>query len=80
MMLILVFEPVCGFYEVPAGYLRGRGHSALPAGITILETCLLRTLWVETIFAEARTLQSLFPVFPISWLLTSVLMWGAVFI
>lgn len=79
MMLILIFEPACGFYEVPAGYLRGRGHSALPAGITILGTCLLRIIWVETIFAEARTLQSLFLVFLISWLLTSALMWGACF-
>lgn len=29
IMLILIFEPVCCFYEIPAGFLRGTGHSTL---------------------------------------------------
>ncbi len=76
--LILLFEPICGFYEVPAGYLRGRGYSNLPAGLTILGTCLLRIVWIETVFRRIVTLQSLFVVFPISWVVTSLLLWGAV--
>ena len=76
--LILLFEPICGFYEVPAGYLRGMGASNLPAVLTILGTCLLRILWIETVFRRLGTLQSLFVVFPISWAVTTLLMWGAV--
>ena len=76
--MILLFEPICGFYEVPAGYLRGMGASNLPAALTILGTCLLRIVWIETVFRSAGTLQSLFIVFPISWAVTTVLMWGAV--
>ena len=75
--LILLFEPICGFYEVPAGYLRGRGYSNLPAVLTILGTCLLRIVWIETVFRRIGTLQSLFVVFPISWMVTSLLLWGA---
>ena len=75
--LILVFEPICGFYEIPAGYLRGMGFSNLPAVLTILGTCLLRIVWIETVFRRIGTLQNLFVVFPISWVVTTLLMWGA---
>ncbi len=75
--LILLFEPICSFCEVPAGYLRGMGHSNLPAVLTILGTCLLRIIWIETVFRRIGTLQSLFVVFPISWVVTTLLMWGA---
>ena len=75
--LILLFEPICGFYEVPAGYLRGMGFSNLPAVLTILGTCLLRIVWTETVFRRIGTLQSLFVVFPISWVVTTLLMWCA---
>lgn len=77
ILLILLFEPICGFYEVPAGYLRGMGRSNLPALLTILGTCLLRITWIETVFRTEGTLQSLFVVFPISWVVTIILMWGA---
>ncbi len=77
ILLILLFEPICGFYEVPAGYLRGMGYSNLPAVLTILGTCLLRIVWIETVFRRIGTLQSLFVVFPISWVVTAILMWGA---
>lgn len=77
ILLILLFEPICGFCEVPAGYLRGMGRSNLPALLTILGTCLLRITWIETVFREEGTLQSLFVVFPISWVVTIILMWGA---
>lgn len=31
IMCILFFEPLCSFYEIPAGVLRGTGHSLSPA-------------------------------------------------
>lgn len=77
IMLILLFEPICGFYEAPAGVLRGMGHSATPAVLTILGTCLLRIAWVEVVFRNMQTLSSLFIVFPISWVVTAVFMWTA---
>lgn len=77
VMCILFFEMICGFYEVPAGYLRGTGRSTTPAVLTIIGTCLLRIVWIETVFAKVHTLPSLFIVFPISWVVTSILMWAA---
>lgn len=80
IMLILFFEPVCGLYEVPAGVLMGRGHSALPAALTVIGTCLLRILWIFTVFRHFHTLESLFVVFPVSWGVTILLMAGGVFL
>ena len=77
MLHISALEPICSFYEVPAGYLRGIGHSTAPAVLTILGTCLLRIFWIETIFRHCQTLPSLFWAFPASWVVTSVLLWVA---
>lgn len=77
--LILAFEPVCGLYEVPAGILRGTGHAVLPAVITITGTCLLRIVWIFTVFARFHSLNVLFIVFPVSWVVTTILMLCATF-
>ena len=71
IMLILAFEPLCTFYEIPAAAMRGAGHSALPAVETIIGTCLFRIMWVLTVFEHFRTLRSLYIVFPITWVVTS---------
>lgn len=68
--LILTFEPICGFYEVPAGVMRGMGHSTLPAVLTVIGTCFLRIAWIFTVFARVHTQEILFVVFPISWVVT----------
>ena len=70
IMLILVFEPICSFYEIPAA-LRGVGYSALPAVETILGTCIFRIVWVYTIFAYFHTIPSLYLLYPCSWALTA---------
>lgn len=37
IILILIFEPICSFYEIPASAMRGFGYSAIPAVETLLE-------------------------------------------
>lgn len=71
IMLILLFEPICTFYEIPAAAMRGLGCSALPAVETVIGTCLFRIVWVFTVFEHFGTLQSLYIVFPITWAVTS---------
>lgn len=74
IMAILAFEPMCSLYEVAAGALRGMGHSTLPAALTIIGTCALRIGWILTVFAANPSLPLLFMVFPLSWVVTSILM------
>jgi len=71
IMLILIFEPICSFYEIPASAMRGFGYSTIPAVETIIGTCLFRIVWIFTVFKYFGTLQSLYIVFPITWVVTS---------
>lgn len=77
VMCILLFQIICGFYEIPAGYLRGIGYSTIPAVITMTGTCLLRILWVAAVFPRFRSLPVLYYVFPVSWVITILMMWTA---
>ena len=70
MMCVMVFEPLCSFYEIPAGCLRGRGHSLYPAVATVVGTCVLRLVWIFTVFKANPTLPTLYHVFPLSYFLT----------
>lgn len=73
IMHILLFEIICSFYEIPAGILRGIGHPVLPAIATVVGTCIFRVLWIFTIFRRYHSLRILYMAFPISWILTIIL-------
>lgn len=70
IMCILFFEPLCSFYEIPAGVLRGTGHSLYPAVATITGTCCFRIIWIYTVFRQYCQLSILYYAFPVSWVLT----------
>lgn len=74
IMCILLFEPICNLYEIPSGVLRGSGHALYPAISTIIGTCAFRILWICTVFRSAVTLPMLYHAFPLSWVVTIVLM------
>lgn len=61
---------LCGIMDVLSGSLRGMGASTVPMVVSILGACGLRVLWVVTVFRHYRTLDSLYVVFPVSWLVT----------
>lgn len=73
--IILVLTPVCSFYEIPAGFLRGYGKSLLPAAETVAGTCFVRILWIFTGFRYFHTLPMLYLIFPVSWGITILLLW-----
>ncbi len=77
IMCILFFEPICSLYEIPAGALRGAGHSALPAVITVIGTCAFRIIWICTAFRIHTKLEVLYSAFPISWVITILLIAGS---
>jgi len=62
---------ICGMMDTFVGGLRGMGNSLVPMIISILGACVLRVVWVYTIFAAYRTLPSLYISYPISWALTA---------
>ncbi len=73
ILCILLFEPICNFYEIPASVLRGSGHALYPAVSTMIGTCAFRIIWVCTVFRTVSTLPMLYHAFPLSWVATIVL-------
>lgn len=61
----------CGFMEVACGMVRGLGKAWLPMIVATIGSCALRLVWIWTIFARFRTLESLYISYPISWILTA---------
>ena len=73
ILCILLFEPVCNLYEIPAGVLRGSGHVLYPAVSTMLGTCAFRIIWICMLFRAHPTLPMLYHAFPLSWAATILL-------
>jgi putative MATE family efflux protein len=57
--------------EVLSGVLRGYGDAVRPVVIIGIGICLLRIIWIATLFAEIHTLFVLCLCYPVSWTLTS---------
>ncbi|MEA4966377.1 MAG: MATE family efflux transporter [Oscillospiraceae bacterium] len=62
---------LCGLMDVGCGIVRGLGHAWLPMIVSTLGACVLRIIWIYTIFAWNPRLDILYSSYPISWLLTA---------
>ena len=67
---ILIFYFLCGLMEVQMGVIRGLGYASIPTIITIITICVFRIVWLYTVYPIFNTLASLFICYPISWLLS----------
>ena len=66
-------------YEIVGGCLRGMNRSMVPALICMIGTCGFRLIYVLVIFPFFRTPQMLLLVYPITWILTGIVMNTAYF-
>ena len=64
---------VCGIMDTITGALRGLGKSLLPMLVSILGVCVLRIVWVSTIFQAIHTPSCLFASYLVSWIVTEVI-------
>lgn len=71
---------LCGLMDVGSGFLRSIGYSFHSLIITFLGSCVLRIVWVYTVFAQYSDVRILYLVFPISWLVTSTTLFVMFFI
>lgn len=63
---------LCGLMEVGCGVLRGLGKSISPMIISLVGSCLLRVIWIYTIFRAFHTIEVLYLSYPVSWFLTAL--------
>ena len=72
MLWIISFEFISMVMDVFSGALRGWGFSLLPAVITIGGVCVLRIVYVYTVFVNWPDFGVLIAVYPLSWLVTAI--------
>jgi Na+-driven multidrug efflux pump len=70
MSYICVTYFLCGLMDTMVGSLRGLGYSVMPMIVSLIGACLLRIVWINTVFRLSPTLQMLYVSYPISWALT----------
>ncbi len=63
---------LCGLMDVMSGTLRGMGSSLTPMLICVIGVCVLRLVWIWTVFSmeQFHTLQWLMVAWPLSWIAT----------
>jgi len=62
----------CGIMNVFPGLSRGMGYSVLPMVISLAGACLMRIVWLVTMFAWYPTISMLFFSYPVTWALAGL--------
>lgn len=62
---------VCGWMDTMVGGLRGMGCSVIPMFVSLTGACALRVVWIYTVFAMDRSLETLYLSYPVSWAITA---------
>ena len=70
MGIIMPTYFICGLMDVMVGQLRGVGYSIMPMIVSLTGACLLRIVWILTVFAQAHDLTVLYMSHPVSWFVT----------
>lgn len=72
LVLVFIAYPFTMLYEMFSGYLRGFGHSLVPAVLTVLGICGVRIAWVLTAFPQNPTFNTIMYAYPISLFATAL--------
>ena len=60
MQIICTAYFLCGIMDTLASCLRGRGYSVIPMIVSLVGSCLLRLVWIATIFRMFRSTGTLY--------------------
>lgn len=74
ILWVVIPEPVSVVMESVSGAMRGYGYSLPPALVTLVCVCSIRIIWVYTAFAASPDYSTLMAVYPLSWVVTMVLL------
>lgn len=70
IMMVVYFS--CGTMNVFPGLTRAMGYSILPMLSTLLGACLMRIVWLVTVFKAYPTMMVLFMAYPVTWTLAGL--------
>lgn len=72
MNIMMTAYFACGTMNVYPGLTRGMGYSIMPMLCTLVGNCLLRIVWLATIFTKFHTEIMLFACYPVTWTLAGL--------
>ena len=61
---------LCGLMDVTCGVVRGMGAAVTPTIVSLTGACVLRVIWIYTVFASFHTLFVLYLSYPVTWVIT----------
>lgn len=73
ILMICVPYCTCGIMNVLVGSLRGLGSSITPMVVSIFGVCVLRVVWIYTVFSLFPRWDVLFLSYPVTWVVTSLI-------
>lgn len=72
LLIIGLTYPFCGLMDTGSYALRGFGRSTLSTATSLCFVCLFRIGWIFTVFSQFHTIEMLYVIYPISWILTGI--------
>jgi putative MATE family efflux protein len=72
MNIMMVAYFTCGMMNVYPGLTRGMGYSIMPMLCTLVGACLMRIIWLATLFRWYPTEIMLFSCYPVTWALAGI--------
>jgi len=73
LVMLMLSHSFSLLYEVMSGYLRGFGISLTPAILTMFGVCGVRIAWIQFVFPQNQTFQTIMTAYPISLSATALL-------
>lgn len=74
LLIVFAAYPFTMIYEMMSGYLRGFGHSLVPAVLTTLGVCGIRIGWIMTAFPKSPTFATIMCAYPVSLSVTALIL------
>ena len=74
MSYVSVWYFLCGIMDTLVGVLRGLGYSVVPMLVSLVGACLLRIVWIMTVFQipQFHLLDTVYISYPVTWTITIV--------
>ncbi|MBQ6469773.1 MAG: MATE family efflux transporter [Lachnospiraceae bacterium] len=71
MLFMCLPHFIGGWMNAACGVMRGIGYEVLPMIVSLVGACLLRIVWIYTVFAAFHTLPVLYASYPVTWGITA---------
>ena len=68
--MVSLLYAICGGMDTMVGALRGIGSSILPMVVSLLGSCVLRLVYIATLFQLNPTPHTLYLCYPLTWTIT----------